>query len=202
MVRSACARSRADESAGNFARMTSGALARTITVRRASPADAARLAGFAMTAFIDSFAADNTPENMSAYLAHAFGESVQRDELSDPHCTVLLAEKERELVGYAMLRDGSAPSCVGNASAIEIARLYAGKRWIGAGIGSLLMQRCLDEAVSRGKDTIWLGVWERNARAIAFYHRWGFADVGSQPFQLGSDLQTDRVMARRAAAEA
>src|SRR5437763_440133 len=142
MARSGCARSRADEPAGNFARMTSGARARTITVRRATPADAPRLAGFATTAFIDSFAADNTPDNMTAYLAHAFGESVQRDELSDPRCTVLLAEKERELVGYAMLRDGAMPSCVASAGAIEVARLYAGKRWIGADIGSLLMQHC------------------------------------------------------------
>lgn len=84
-------------------------------------------------------------------------------------------------------------------SAIEIARLYAGKRWIGAGIGALLMQSCLREARARDKDTIWLGVWERNARAIAFYRRWDFADVGSQSFQLGGDLQSDRVMARRVA---
>jgi ribosomal protein S18 acetylase RimI-like enzyme len=63
------------------------------------------------------------------------------------------------------------------------------------------MQRCLGEAASRRRRTIWLGVWERNARAIAFYRRWGFADVGSQPFRLGTDLQTDRVMARRVAEE-
>jgi ribosomal protein S18 acetylase RimI-like enzyme len=61
------------------------------------------------------------------------------------------------------------------------------------------MRSCLTEARSRDKDTIWLGVWERNARAIAFYRRWGFADVGSQSFQLGGDLQSDRVMARRVA---
>ena len=63
------------------------------------------------------------------------------------------------------------------------------------------MQRCLDEAAARGRRTVWLGVWEHNARAIAFYRRWGFTDVGSQPFQLGADLQTDRVMSRRVAGE-
>ena len=61
------------------------------------------------------------------------------------------------------------------------------------------MQRCLDEAAARDQRTIWLGVWERNARAIAFYRRWDFADVGSQSFQLGGDLQSDRVMVRRVA---
>jgi GNAT superfamily N-acetyltransferase len=183
--------------------MTSGALTSSITIRRATPADAARLASFAATAFTDTFAADNRPEDMAAYLAESFGEAAQRAELEDPAVTVLLAEKDDALVGYAMLRDGEVADSVPSATrgAIEIARLYAGKRWIGAGIGALLMQRCLDEARARAKDTIWLGVWERNVRAIAFYRRWGFADVGSQSFQLGSDLQTDRVMARRVAEE-
>jgi ribosomal protein S18 acetylase RimI-like enzyme len=86
-------------------------------------------------------------------------------------------------------------------NAIEIARLYAGRRWIGTGVGAALMQHCLDLAASRGRDWIWLGVWERNARAIAFYARWDFTDVGSQSFQLGADRQTDRIMARRVAAQ-
>jgi ribosomal protein S18 acetylase RimI-like enzyme len=179
--------------------MTSGALTSRITVRRATPADAARLATFASAAFIDTFASDNRPEDMASYLAESFGEAKQRAELGDPEVTVLLAEKDEALVGYAMLRDGEVAEPVGSARAIEIARLYAGKHWIGAGIGALLMQSCLNEARARAKDTIWLGVWERNARAIAFYRRWGFVDVGSQSFQLGSDLQTDRVMVRHAA---
>jgi diamine N-acetyltransferase len=179
--------------------MTPSAPAATssIGLRRASPADAASLAAFAAAAFSDTFGAQNRPEDMAAYLAEAFGEPLQRAELIDPRCTVFLAERDGEIVGYAMLRDGAAPPCVSDASAIEIARLYAGQRWIGAGIGALLMQRCLVEAASRGRRTIWLGVWERNVRAIGFYQRWHFTIVGSQAFQLGSDRQNDRVMARR-----
>jgi ribosomal protein S18 acetylase RimI-like enzyme len=181
--------------------MTSGAPASSIALRRASPADAARLAAFAATAFSDTFASQNRPEDMASYLGKAFSEELQRAELTDPACTVFLAERDGEIVGYAMVREGAAPSCVPDASAIEIARLYAGQRWIGAGIGALLMQRCLVEATSRGKRTIWLGVWERNVRAIAFYQRWHFAIVGSQSFQLGTDRQNDRVMARRVTLE-
>jgi GNAT superfamily N-acetyltransferase len=138
---------------------------------------------------------------MTMYLAAAFGESVQRAEIADPRNTIFLAERGGDTVGYAMLREGTAPAGVADTDAIEIARLYSFTRWIGSGVGAALMQRCLDEAASRGRRAIWLGVWERNARAIAFYRRWGFADVGSQPFQLGTDLQTDRVMARRVAEE-
>jgi ribosomal protein S18 acetylase RimI-like enzyme len=181
--------------------MTSGASPDSIALRRATPADAARLAAFAATAFSDTFAVDNRADDMAAYLAETFGESQQRAELTDPNCTVFLAERDGEIVGYAMLHDGPPPPCVHDASAIEITRLYAGQRWIGAGIGALLMQRCLVEAASRARRTIWLGVWERNVRAIGFYQRWHFSIVGSQPFQLGSDRQNDRVMARRVAME-
>ena len=181
--------------------MSSDASTSSIVLRRASPADAARVSAFAATAFADTFGAQNRPEDMAAYLAEAFSEPAQLAELTDPQCTVFIAERDGEIVGYTMLRDGTPPACVHDTSAIEIARLYAGQRWIGAGIGALLMQRCLVEAASRGRRTIWLGVWERNVRAIGFYQRWHFTIVGSQPFQLGSDLQNDRVMARRVARE-
>jgi ribosomal protein S18 acetylase RimI-like enzyme len=181
--------------------MTSGAPASSIALRRASAADAARLAAFAATAFVDTFGPQNRAEDMAAYVAEAFSEAAQRAELTDPQCTVFLAERDGEIVGYAMLRDGPPPACVHDPSTIEIARLYAGQRWIGAGIGALLMQRCLVEAAARSRRTIWLGVWERNVRAIGFYQRWHFTIVGSQAFQLGSDRQNDRVMARRVALE-
>ena len=183
--------------------MTSASSAPPLVIRRAGPSDARALATFAAAAFADSFAADNTPDDMAAYLAGAFGESQQRTELLDPDSIVLLAERGSELAGYAMLRDGSAPPAVSGRpsdNAIEVARLYADKRWIGTGVGATLMQACLDAGVERGREWIWLGVWERNTRAIAFYARWGFTDVGSQFFQLGADRQTDRIMARPLAA--
>jgi len=173
-------------------------------IRQATPSDARALATFAARAFADTFAADNTPEDMAAYLAESFGEAQQRAELADPSCTVLLAERDGELAGYAMLRDGATPreaATLAPGNAMEIARLYAGKRWIGTGVGATLMQACLDFAAARGREWTWLAVWERNARAIAFYARWGFRDVGAQHFQLGADRQTDRIMARRSAAQ-
>lgn len=173
------------------------AAAPRITTRTASPADAALLATLGAATFRDTFAVDNTPEDMALYLAEAFGESAQGAELADEANVVLIAEDEGEAVGYAMLRLGAAPSGVAGRDAIEIARLYAVERMIGAGVGAALMRRCLHEAAARGNDVIWLGVWERNARAIAFYTRWGFEDVGRQSFVLGHDHQTDRVMARR-----
>jgi ribosomal protein S18 acetylase RimI-like enzyme len=176
--------------------MTSGAPPR-IAIRPATVADAALLAEIAAAGFADTFAADNDPVDMRTYLASAFGPEIQRAELEDPRTTAFLAEREGEVVGYAMMRQGAAPDFIRDRDSIEIARLYSVKRWIGSGVGAALMHHCLAEADARGCSTIWLGVWEHNARAIAFYRRWGFTDVGSQVFRLGRDRQTDRVMARR-----
>lgn len=173
-----------------------------VTTRRATPADAALLASLAATTFSDTFGAENTPADMALYMGSAFGPDIQRRELDDARHTVFFADRGGEVAGYVMLREGPAPDVVGDVDAIEIARLYATKAFVGAGIGATLMQRCLDESEARGRSTIWLGVWEHNARAIAFYRRWGFTDVGTTTFMLGHDEQTDRVMARRVASVA
>ena len=172
-----------------------------VTTRRATAADAALLAALSASTFLDTYAADNSPGNMAMHLAESFSEARQRDELSDPRYRVFFAESASETVGYAMLRDGPRPDAVRETDAIEILRFYAVKRFIGAGVGGTLMQRCLDEAARLGKRTIWLGVWERNARALAFYRRWQFAAVGRQTFTVGHDAQTDYVMARPVAEE-
>jgi ribosomal protein S18 acetylase RimI-like enzyme len=69
-------------------------------------------------------------------------------------------------------------------------------RWHGQGFAAALMGLVVALARRRGRRTHFLAVWEHNPRAIAFYRKQGFEEVGSQPFQLGQDVQTDRVMAR------
>ena len=167
-----------------------------LTIRQATPDDAARLSAIAESTFVDTFGPDNTPADMALYCAQAFGADIQRGELAASRHIVVLAERGGETVGYAMLRAANAPECVSDRGAIEIARLYAASHVIGMGIGRALMQRCLDLAAERGHRTVWLGVWERNARAIAFYEKWGFIDVGTKAFVFGTDHQTDRVMMR------
>jgi ribosomal protein S18 acetylase RimI-like enzyme len=58
------------------------------------------------------------------------------------------------------------------------------------------MDAALDAARARGAQTMWLGVWERNPRAVAFYSKYGFTRVGEHTFMLGADAQTDWVLAR------
>lgn len=167
-----------------------------IDIRIAEAGDHGLLAEIGARTFGEAFANDNTPEDMAAYLAASFSPAVQAAELAEPGTTFLVAEVEDEAVGYARLREGPAPDCVDADRPIEIVRFYSIASWIGHGVGAALMSACLDQAPRRGRDVIWLDVWERNARAIALYRRWGFAEVGTQPFVLGSDVQRDLLMAR------
>jgi len=177
-----------------------------IAIRKARPAENELLAEFGARAFAENFASQNTPEDMAAYLAAAFNPVRQAVELADPAGVFLLAEVEGELAGYAHLHAGPPTLEAGDPTQevpaawaqrpIELARIYAASPWIGKGVGPALMQACLDEARSRGCDLIWLGVWERNPRAQAFYRKWGFEKIGVHSFKLGGDRQTDWVMAR------
>jgi diamine N-acetyltransferase len=165
-------------------------------IRRASAADNLLLADLGRKTFLDTFGADNTPENMAAYLAASFGPEKQAAELADPDTLFLIAEIGTEAVGFARLREG--PPALGSSALrpMEIVRFYSRQDWIGRGVGAALMRACLDEAQERGCDRLWLDVWEHNPRAQAFYRKWGFELMGTQEFRLGEELQTDWIMER------
>ena len=166
------------------------------TIRSGKIEDAALLAELGARTFSETFADDNTPEDMAAYLAASFSLGQQSAELADPHCLFLIAEADGVAVGYAMLRSGSALDSVTGDEPIELVRLYVSREGFGTGIGAALMQACIAEAKQRGYKTLWLGVWEHNHRAQAFYRKWNFHEVGTHVFHLGEDLQTDILMQR------
>ncbi len=168
----------------------------SIHIRTARASDNHLLAGIGAQTFREAFGPNNTPEDMAAYLARSFGPEKQAAELADPGTTFLIAEIQKEAVGYARLREGTAPDCICGARPVEIVRFYSVAAWIGCGVGAALMESCLKLARQRGFDVVWLDVWERNAPAISFYRRWGFVEVGAQAFLLGADVQRDLLMAR------
>lgn len=167
-----------------------------LTIRRGKVDDAALLADLGTRTFSDTFAADNTPEDMTAYLASAFSPEQQADELADPTSLFLIAESDGKPVGYAMLRSGNVLDEVTGEKPIELVRLYVSRESLGSGVGAALMQSCINEASQQGHETLWLGVWEHNHRAQEFYRRWNFEEIGTHVFQLGDDPQTDLLMQR------
>ena len=133
---------------------------------------------------------------MQAYLESAFTVSQLTTELNDPQAIWVLAEVEDELAAYAKLFPGEVPECVRGDSPIELVRFYVDQRWHGSGVASKLMETCLNEARQHGFKTMYLGVWENNFRAQAFYRKWNFERIGEHIFQMGDDPQTDWWMSR------
>ena len=167
-----------------------------VKIRRGTVADAGLLAELGARTFSETFAAANTPENFAAYMAKSFNVAQQAAELQEPGSIFLIAEVDGKAAGYARLLDGEPEQCVKGAKPIELVRLYVSSDWLGRRLGGELMRACLDEARQTGHETIWLGVWEENPRAQAFYRKWEFRTVGEHIFRLGSDLQRDLVMER------
>ncbi len=176
--------------------------ARDVVIRTAHAADAPALADLARRTFEDTFAADNDPANIETHVAHAFGAAQQASEIANPDIVTLVAETDGALVAFAQLRRRPAPACVRASRPIEVWRFYVERAWHGGGLATRLMDASLERAASLGADVVWLGVWERNPRAIRFYGKHGFVDVGTHVFQVGADAQTDRVMQRPCGAPA
>jgi diamine N-acetyltransferase len=171
--------------------------AQTTQLRRATADDARMLAEFAARLFEDTFGPDNDPEDMRSYLAGSFSEEKQREEIEDPAGAVLFAVGPADqTIGYAVIRRGTRGDGVNGERPAEVNRIYADRAWHGRGVGAALMKGCVEQARAWGCDVLWLAVWERNPRAIAFYEKSGFRKVGRQTFLLGRDVQHDDVMER------
>lgn len=165
-----------------------------VNIRRATAGDATLLSEMGARTFYESFAAQNNPEDMAAYLASAFTQEKLAGEVADERAIFLIAEVNGEAAGYAKVRASEPEPCVIGANPMELCRIYCETSWQGRGVGAALMQAARDAARSQGAQVLWLGVWEYNPRAIAFYERWGFRTVGSHVFVVGSDPQTDLIM--------
>ena len=145
------------------------------SLRRCVPDDLSTLVSLSRETFSDAFAADNSPERMDAYLAEAFDEDGIRECLSD---------------------DRISQTDIHDPASMEVERIYVLRRFQDRGLGGRLIDAAAEIAGERGKDYLWLGVWERNDGAIRFYRRHGFREFGTHMFDLGGEPQRDLLMRR------
>jgi ribosomal protein S18 acetylase RimI-like enzyme len=165
------------------------------TITPATDADASTLADIGARTFYESFVADNTVEDMRRHLESQFSPAIQLGELrNDAIDTLLVRDAAGKAIAFAQVRAGKITDGVPATGSIELWRFYVDKAWHGRGVAHALMDAAKSRARARGAVTLWLGVWERNPRAQAFYAKHGFRKVGSHVFVVGSDPQTDDVL--------
>jgi GNAT superfamily N-acetyltransferase len=167
-----------------------------MVVRHAQPEDAATLSAFGRRVFHDTFAPLNNPADLAAYLDSAYTEQRQLAEILDPAVVTLMLELEGTLVAFAQLRSAATGDGVPGQRPVELWRFYVDPAWHGKGVATTFMDAVEEAARARGADTLWLGVWEKNIRAQAFYRKCGFTAVGSHIFVVGTDPQRDLVMSK------
>ena len=167
-----------------------------VSIRRATVTDAAALAAFGAKTFADTFGAYHTSSDLAMHLAETFGVPQQTAELTDPTMVTLLVEIDGALAGFTQVCAGEVPECVTGPAPIEIMRFYIDTPWHGQRVAQRLIDAAYAAGRERGAQTVWLGVWEHNPRAIAFYRRQGFTPVGAYTFMVGTDATTDLLFAR------
>lgn len=167
-----------------------------LLIRLAQAEDARALSILAESTFRATFSTGTTPEDMNAHCAGSYSLDIQAREIADSRLVTSLAEIDGELIGFTQWRADHPIACVSAELPSELSRIYVDARWHGQGVAGQLMENVIARAAADRCDVLWLGVWEHNAKAIAFYRKFGFEIVGDHVFAVGSDMQRDLIMAR------
>lgn len=131
---------------------------------------------------------------MKAYLDKSFDIERLRAELLNANSMFYFLYSDGELSGYLKLNEAPAQTDINDGQSLEIERIYIAKEFQGKGLGTELMDRAIDLANMRKKLYVWLGVWEENEKAVLFYKKNGFYQIGTHSFFMGDDEQTDYIM--------
>jgi len=146
------------------------------------------------TTFVASFESQNNPKDFEEYIHFAFSKEKLTSELSNPNSSFYFVYLGKDLIGYFKLNINDAQTDIKSEEAIELERIYVLGSFQGMGLGSQILDHVRQLALKTGKSYLWLGVWERNARAIALYQRNGFKKFGTHPYLIGDDEQLDWLM--------
>lgn len=144
--------------------------------------------------FYETFASDNSEENISKYFDEGFSVAKLTTELGDKNAEFYFATVDNNVIGYLKINFGQSQTELQDDKAVEIERIYVLKEYYGKNIGQLLYDKALTIARQKNADFVWLGVWEQNPRAINFYKKNGFVEFDKHIFKLGNDEQTDIMM--------
>ena len=163
-------------------------------IRKANFADLNSLVEMARIAFFQAFTEGNKIENVNTYLEEAFTEEQFAEEMENPASVFFLLIVDGVLAGYAKVNFVPAQTDLHDNSSLEVARLYLLEKYIGSGLGKILLDHTINFAKLNRKKYLWLGVWEKNNRAIKFYEKNGLSIFSSHPFPFGDEVQTDFLM--------
>lgn len=165
-----------------------------VAIQRCQMDDLNTLCAIAAETYDETFRSMNTSETMDKYLQEAFSSEEISAELQHPGCAFYFLRDHGDLAGYLKTNEAPAQTDLNDPLSLEIERIYVRKVYQGKGLGRHLLDFAIQQAVETGKEYIWLGVWEKNGDAIAFYRKMGFDESGRHLFRMGDEWQADIIM--------
>ena len=161
-----------------------------------SDEDIKKIQTIAKQTFTETFGSQNTAEDLAKFLNEEYDFNKLKSEVTDPESFYYFCYFNDELAGYLKLNIGSAQTESNYPEALEIQRIYVLQKYQGQKMGLSMMQHAIAVAKKIKKSQVWLGVWEKNLKAQAFYRKSGFEKVGSHDFVLGDDIQKDYILVK------
>ncbi|MGE7978384.1 GNAT family N-acetyltransferase [Psychrobacillus sp. NPDC093200] len=168
----------------------------TINLKKCTIEDLPVLQKISYETFNETFKHQNSPENMNSYLERAFNLKQLEKEILNISSQFFFAYSNNEIAGYLKINTNDAQSEKMGDESLEIERIYIKNKFQKHGIGKYLFNKAMDIAVESNKQKIWLGVWDKNENAIAFYEKMGFFQTGAHSFYMGDEEQIDFIMTK------
>lgn len=168
----------------------------TINIKKCTVKDLQTLQEISIETFNDTFKDQNSSENMIGYLEKAFHLKQLESEVSNTSSQFFFVYVNNEVAGYLKVNTDDAQSEEMGDQSLEIERIYIKKDFQKYGLGKCLLNKAQEIAIECNKKNIWLGVWEKNDNAIAFYKKMGFVQTGTHAFYMGDEEQTDFIMTK------
>ena len=162
--------------------------------RKCLSSDLDELVEISRKTFVDAFEKDNDPEDFKNYITIAFDRARISEQLENFYSSFYFAFQGEHLVGYFKLNEDGAQTDINSKESIELERIYILEEFQGKQIGKQIILEALKLANQRGKEYMWLGVWQKNTDAIRFYEKHGFYTFDTHPYYIGKDKQTDWLM--------
>lgn len=168
----------------------------SLRIRTGRPADANRIAVLAVQVWLHTYATVGINDEIAHYVLSELTPEKYLQSLNEPQTHFFVAEYDENLVGFAVVTLGvSCPT--GASSAAELKTLYVQEHYIGHGVGKSLLQVAEATARQQSESPLWLKVNAKNARAIGFYGRQGYSQVGTTYFVLGEGRYENHVLIGR-----
>lgn len=147
--------------------------------------------------FLETFGSQNSAENIKEFLDTAYAEEKLKDEVENANSSFYFLTVDNKVAGYLKVNEGHAQTEQVVPNTLEVERIYLKQAFQHQGLGLVLIKLAEKIAKEKEKDNMWLGVWEKNYQAQAFYEKDGFKRVSQHTFVVGEDPQTDLILVKR-----